>query len=140
MTEANHTPNETRSTADLISSAFQHVNGLIRGEISLAKAELEDSLRQAVAGVGLMAGALVMVIIGLNVLAAAIVAGLAELGMHPGWAALATGIFFLIAAAILARVGLAALAPSNLMPTRIARNVRRDAETLKEATTHDTRN
>lgn len=140
MTETSHSPNETRSTADLIASAFQHVNGLIRGEISLAKAELEESLRQAMAGVGLMAGALVMVIIALNVLAAAIVAGLAEMGLHPGWAAFVTGIFFLIAAAIMARVGMAALAPSNLMPTRTARNVRRDAETLKEATTHDTRN
>ena len=34
-------PPESRSTGDLIQTAFQHVNGLIRGEIALARAEAE---------------------------------------------------------------------------------------------------
>ena len=45
---------------------------------------------------------------------------------------------FLVAAAILAKSGLAALDPARLAPTRTARNVRRDVETVKEAT-NDTR-
>lgn len=123
-----------RSTADLISSAFQHVNGLVRGEITLAKAELQESLRHMMAGVGMIAAAAVMIVTALNVFAAAIVAGLTELGLHPGWAALVTGVFFLIAGGILWLIGRSALDPEKLMPTRTARNVRRDAETVKEAT------
>lgn len=128
------TTSDNRSTADLISSAFQHVNGLVRGEISLAKAELQESLRHMLAGVGMIAAAAVMVIVALNVFAAAIVAGLTEAGLHPGWAAFLTGVFFLVAAAILGLIGKKALDPENLMPTRTARNVKRDAETVKEAT------
>ncbi len=123
-----------RSTADLISSAFQHVNGLVRGEISLAKAEIQESMKHMMAGIGMMAAAAIMVITALNVFAAAIAAGLTEAGLHPGWAAFLTGIFFLVAAGILAMIGKKALDPENLMPTRTARNVRRDAETVKEAT------
>lgn len=123
-----------RSTADLISSAFQHVNGLVRGEISLAKAEIQESMKHMMAGIGMMAAAAIMVVTALNVFAAAIAAGLTEAGLHPGWAAFLTGIFFLVAAGILAMIGKKALDPENLMPTRTARNVRRDAETVKEAT------
>jgi hypothetical protein len=133
MTDTSHIPPETKSTPELISSAFQNINGLIRGEIALARAETADSLRAGMAGVGLMAGALVMVITALNVFAAAIVAGLAEMGIHPGWAAFATGIAFLLAAFILAKAGKAALDPARLTPNRTAENIRRDAETLKEA-------
>lgn len=127
-------PPESRTTADLIQSAFQQLNGLIRGEIALARAEIEESLRRAAVGVGMLAGALVMVLVALNVLAAAIVAGLAEAGMHPGWAALIVGVLFLVAAAIMGKSGMAALDPSKLAPTRTARNVQRDVETVKEAT------
>lgn len=127
-------PPENRTTADLIQSAFQQLNGLVRGEIALARAEAEESLRRAAVGAGMLAGALVMVLVALNVLSAAIVAGLTEAGMHPGWAALVVGILFLVAAAIMGKAGMAALDPSKLAPNRTARNVRRDVETVKEAT------
>ena len=57
---------------------------------------------------------------------------------HPGWAALIVGAFFLIAAGVLAMLGKKALEPDNLVPRRTARNLKRDLETVKEAT-HDTR-
>jgi hypothetical protein len=127
-------PPESRTTGELLHSAFQHLNGLVRGEIALARAEAEESIRHAAIGVGMLAGALVMVLVALNVLAAAIVAGLTEAGMHPGWSALVVGILFLVAAAIMAKSGMAALDPARLAPTRTARNLQRDVETVKEAT------
>ena len=45
----------------------------------------------------------------------------------------------LVAAGVLAMTGKNSLDPSILAPNRTARNVRRDAETIKEAATHDTR-
>lgn len=132
-------PPEQRSTPDLISQAFQHLGNLVKGEINLARAEIQDGLQTAVAGIALIAGALVLVIVGLNILAAAIVAGLVEMGLHPGWAAFAVGIFFLVAAGILASTGKKVLDPSILAPNRTAKNVRRDAATIKEAATHDAR-
>lgn len=135
-----HTPPpEARSTPDLISQAFQHLGNLVKGEINLARAEITDGLQTAVAGIAMMAGALVMVLVGLNILAAAIVAGLTEMGLHPGWAAFIVGVLFLVAAGILAMIGKKSLDPTILAPNRTARNVRRDAATIKEAATHDTR-
>ena len=132
-------PPETRSTPDLISQALQHLANLVKGEINLARAEIHDGIQTAVAGIAMMAGALVMVLVGLNVLAAAIVAGLTEMGLHPGWSAFIVGLLFLVAAGVLAMTGKKSLDPSILAPNRTARNVRRDAETIKEAATHDTR-
>ena len=132
-------PPEARSTPDLISQAFQHLGNLVKGEINLARAELHDGIQTAVAGIAMMAGALVMVLVGLNVLAAAIVAGLTEMGLHPGWAAFIVGVLFLVAARILVLTGKKSLDPSILAPNRTARNVRRDAATIKEATTNDPR-
>jgi hypothetical protein len=131
-------PPEARTTGELIQTAFQHVNGLIRGEIALARAEAEESLRSAMVGVALLVVALVMVLVALNVLSAAIVAGLAEAGLAPGWAALIVGVLFLLAAALFAKMGKEALSPDNLAPKRTARNLKRDVETVKEAT-NDTR-
>lgn len=133
------TPPESRSTPDLIGQAFQHLGNLVKGEINLARAEIHDGIQTAVAGIAMMACALVMVIVGLNVLAAAIVAGLTEMGLHPGWAAFIVGALFLVAAAVLVFAGKKSLDPQVLAPNRTARNVRRDAATIKEATTHDPR-
>lgn len=132
-------PPEAKSTPDLISQAFQHLGNLVKGEINLARAEIQDGIQTAVAGIALMASALIMVIVGLNVLAAAIVAGLTEMGIHPGWSAFIVGLLFLVAAGALALTGKKALDPSILAPNRTARNVRRDAATIKEAATNDSR-
>lgn len=132
-------PPGTRSTPDLINQAFQHLTNLVKGEINLARAEIHDGIQTAVAGIAMMAGALVMVLVGLNVLAAAIVAGLTEMGIHPGWSAFIVGVLFLVAAGILVMTGKKSLDPQVLAPNRTARNVRRDAETIKEATTNGSR-
>ena len=134
-----NSPPEAKSTPDLISQAFQHLGNLVKGEINLARAEIQDGIQTAAAGVAMMAGALVMVLVGLNVLAAAIVAGLTEMGIHPGWSAFIVGVLFLVAAGILALIGKKSLDPTILAPNRTARNVRRDAATIKEATTNDAR-
>ena len=121
-----------RSTTTLISDALTHVTGLIRKEVDLARAEVSENVSRGVTAIGLVAGGVVVILVALNVLSAAIVAGLTELGLEAGWAALIVGVVYLVVAFILVRVGTSQLKAVNIAPTRTAESVRRDAKAMKE--------
>jgi Na+-driven multidrug efflux pump len=78
--------------------------------------------------VGLLAGALVIALTALNVLAAALVAGLAEWGLGAGWAALIVGVVLGVIAFALAMKAKNDLKLTNIAPSRTAKNVQRDAQ------------
>lgn len=124
---------DPRSTVRLVADMFAHLGGMMRGEVALAKAELRENLHAARRGVALLAGAAVLAVVALNVLTGALIAALSAAGLHPGWAALLVGLAIAVVALVLARTGAAALDPGNLAPRRTASNLKRDAETLKEA-------
>lgn len=86
------------SPTELVGQALSQTSTLIREEVRLARAELTESATQAAVAVGLLVGAVVASLVSLNVLAAALVAGLTELGMAGGWAALIVGVSLAIAA------------------------------------------
>ena len=121
-----------RSTARLFSDALTHTTGLIRKEVDLVRAELSENVSQAAAAVGMVVGGVVFVLVALNVLSAALVAGITELGLEAGWAALIVGVVYLVIAIILVRAGTSRLKAVNLAPTRTAESVRRDAKAMKE--------
>ena len=121
-----------RSTTSLFADALAHVSGLVRKEVDLVRAELSESASQAATAAGLIAGGIVFVLVALNVLTAAIVAGLTELGIEGGWAALIVGVVYLVIAAIMVRMGTTRLKATSLAPTRTAESVRRDAQLVKE--------
>lgn len=123
---------DPRPTGSLLSDAVNQLTRLLRGEVALAKAEVAQNLRSAGLGIGLLVGAVVLILVALNVLAAALVAALAETGLGAGWSALIVGVVILVVAAILAMRGLNALKPENLAPSRTVRNVQADAQTIKE--------
>lgn len=129
MNERNH---DARSTASLFSDALGHVSGLLRKEVDLARAEVSENISHAAVAVGLIVGGVVFVLVALNVLSAALVAGLAEFGIEPGWAALIVGAVYLAIAIVLVRKGTSDLKAASLAPTRTAESVRRDAQALKE--------
>jgi uncharacterized membrane protein YqjE len=122
---------DPRPTGSLLSDAINQLTRLVRGEVALAKAEVAQNIRNAGLGVGLLAGAAILALVALHVLAAALVAALAN-WMGPGWAALLVGVVILAVAAILALRGLNALKPENLMPSRTVHSVQADAQTIKE--------
>ena len=126
-----------RPTGSLVSDALNQISRLIRGEVALARAEVEENIRSAGAGIGMVVAGLVIALTALNVLAAALVAAVAEMGLEEGWAALIVGVLLAVVAAILASSGAKKLSPGSLAPSRTVENLRRDAETLKESTTHD---
>jgi Na+-driven multidrug efflux pump len=78
--------------------------------------------------VGLLAGALVIALTALNVLAAALVAGLTEWGLGAGWASLLVGVVLGAIALAMALKGRNDLKLSSIAPSRTAKNVQRDAQ------------
>lgn len=125
-----------KSAAGLLSDAIAHMSSLVRKEVDLARAEISENVSRAGVALGLLAGALVLALTALNVLAAALVAGLAETDLGPGWSALIVGLVLGAIALFLALKAKNDLKLSNIAPTRTAKNVQRDAQALKEATTN----
>ena len=126
----------SESTPDLVGDVLAHATGLVRKEMDLFRAELQEEADKAAAAVGMLAGALLLAIVALNVLAAAVVAWLTEAGLDAGWSALIVGGVLALIAIGLAVKGQSDLKLSSLAPTRTARNVDREVDAVKEATSH----
>ena len=124
---------QIRDTGGLLSDALQQVVALVRGELNLLRAEMDENVRKAVAAIGMIIAGVVIMLVALNVLAAALVGAIAELGLDAGWAALIVGVVFAIIAAILASKGTNDLKVTSLAPTRTTKNVERDGEAVKKA-------
>jgi uncharacterized membrane protein YqjE len=132
-TGATPTAGTTKSAGGLLGDALSHVSALVRSEVDLARAEINENLKKAGVAVGLLAGALVIGLVALNVLAVALVAALTAAGVPAGWSALIVGVVFAIIAAILVNKGLNDLKANSLAPTRTVKNIQRDANAVKEA-------
>ena len=127
------TTDPNKSTGSLLSDALTHVSSLVRSEVDLARAEINDNLKSAGIAIGMIAGAVVVVALtALNVLTAALVAALTEAGVPAGWSALIVGIALAIVAYFMVSKGTNDLKLSSLAPTRTAKNVKRDAQAVKE--------
>lgn len=123
---------QSQPTASLLSDVVRHVTALICGEVALAKAELAENVRRATSGILMFGGAAVLGMVGLGALADATVAALVTAGLSAGWAAATVGGGALLFAALLVHEGLGTFDKTNLIPRRTVRNVRRDAEQIKE--------
>ncbi len=122
-----------KSAGGLLSDALGNISGLVRSEVDLARAEISENLTQAGVAIGLIAGAAIIALVALNVLAAALVAALTELGLDGGWAALIVGVLLAGIAFALITKGVNDLKLSSLAPTRTMKNVKRDAAAVKDA-------
>ncbi|EAR49694.1 hypothetical protein OG2516_03528 [Oceanicola granulosus HTCC2516] len=121
------------STTSLVGDALQHVSSLVRSEVDLARAEIDQNLRRAGAAIGMIVAAGVIALTALNVLAGALVAAITEAGIDAGWSALIVGVLFAIIAYVLLKKGTNDLQLSSLAPTRTAENVKRDARAVQGA-------
>lgn len=125
---------QTTGTTNLVSNIIGHVTTLVRKEMELARAELGENLNGAMTAVGVIVAGVVFILVGLNVIAAALVAALTAAGMHPFWSAVIVGGVALIAALIMIKGGMSKLKASSLAPTRTTENVRRDVSAIRETT------
>ncbi|MDU9006772.1 phage holin family protein [Sedimentitalea todarodis] len=124
--------NANKSAGSLLSDAMSNVSGLVRNEVDLARAEISENVTKAGVAVGLIAGAAIIALVALNVLAAALVAALTEAGIDAGWSALIVGVLLGLLAYVLINKGVNDLKLSSLAPTRTVKNVQRDAEAVKD--------
>ncbi len=125
-------PDATRSAGGLLGDAMAHVGSLVRGEVDLARAEINENLKGAGIAIGMIAGGAIVALTALNVLSAALVAALTRAGLAASWSALIVGVIFAIVAYVMATKGLSDLKLQSLAPTRTAKNVKRDAQAVKE--------
>nr|WP_052026140.1 phage holin family protein [Oceaniovalibus guishaninsula] len=125
-------PGFIKSTGNLLTDTLNSVSSLIRNEIDLARAEVDQNVKRAGRAIGMLVAAGVIGLVALNVLAAALVDAIAAFGLAVGWAALIVGAILGIIAYILMNKGTSDLKLSSLAPTRTAKNVRRDANAVKE--------
>lgn len=124
--------NTNKSAGDLLSDALSNVSSMVRNEVDLARAEVSENVSRAGVAIGLIAGAIVIALVALNVLAAALVAALTEAGLDAGWSALIVGVVLAVIAFILIGKGVNDLKLSSLAPSRTVKNVKRDAEAVKD--------
>jgi hypothetical protein len=125
---------QSRSTGGLLGDALTHISALVRNEVDLARAELNENANRAAMALGLIGCAVIAAITALNVMAAALVAALTEWGLGAGWSALIVGVAFAVVAAAMLSKGTNDLKLSSLAPARTGRNVARDARAVKEST------
>ena len=121
----------THGLGEILGRVVTDLQHLVRGEVRLARAELDQKLDQVVmAAIWLVGGALVA-FAGLVVILQGVAAALAL--VLPTWAAsLIVGVLIVVAGALLARSGLAMLSLKTLTPDRMASSLQKDIRVVKE--------
>lgn len=116
---------------EVLGSVVTDIQDLVRGEVRLARAELDQKVdRVILAAIWLIGGALVA-FAGLVVILQGVAAALAL--VLPTWAAsLIVGVLIVVVGALFARSGLAMLSLKTLTPDRTASSLQKDAQVVKE--------
>ncbi|MEO6300575.1 MAG: phage holin family protein [Paracoccaceae bacterium] len=128
------TPNDPpKSAGEIVADIMNNVGNLVRNEVDLARSEIATSVSRAAVALRSMVLAVVLLITGINVLAAALVIFAVGEGVPILSAAIVVGVGLLIAATAIFFSAKTALGRVGLVPTRAVHNIQRDATTLKEA-------
>jgi len=132
-------PNDPRSVPQLLSDLARELTTLFRKEGQLIRAELSEKITQIQIGAGSAVAGAIILLVSLNVLTAALIAGLAKIGSDPAvpnsglgvaWASLIVGVILAILGGLMLKKGASAM--SNLTPERTLNQVSQDASLVKE--------
>lgn len=130
-TDSRPVPSPAHSIAEVAGGLAGDVQDLVRGELSLARAEFDHKLHSLLAGAISLVGGALVAFAGLVVLLEGGAAVLAR--WVPAWVALLiVGVVIVLAGGLIARAGLAQLSLKNLTPDRTAANLQKDGRILKE--------
>ena len=123
---------DDRSLKDLLADLTESITTLFRQEIQLARAETSEKISQVGVAIGAIAGGAILALAALIVLLQALVIGIAEAGVPPGWASLIVGVVVAVIAYVMIHKGTSDLKASNLAPDRTMSSLKRDAQVVKE--------
>jgi len=123
---------DDRSLGELFAELSRETGILIRKEVELATTEMSAKVRVAGAHVGIVAAGGALAHAGLLVLLAALVIGLAQIGVTPWLSAAIVAILTIAIGYLLVTTGLTRLKRTSIAPTQTI-------ETLKETASWQTR-
>ena len=123
---------DERSLGDLFAELSRETAVLVRKEVELATTEMTAKASVAGAHAGIMAAGGALAHAGVLVLLAALVIGLAQLGVTPWLSALIVALVTIVAGYVLVNKGLTGLRRTSVAP-------RQTIETLKETASWQTR-
>ncbi len=124
------------STGQLISQLSTQMSRLVRDELQLARAELQQSAKNAGTSAGLFGGAGVVALYGVGALIACVILALAL--VVPAWlSALIVTVVLFALAGILALVGRKKAAQVAPPVEHTVDSIKQDVETIKEGAHHD---
>jgi uncharacterized membrane protein YcjF (UPF0283 family) len=127
---ATGTSGTERTIGQLVADATHDLEGIVRGEIALAKAEVTDGAKVIGKGAGLLAGAAFLVLMGVVFLLHSAAWGIST--WLPVWAGyLIVAVVVLIIAAILALLGKKALETARPAPERAIDQAQQTIAVLK---------
>jgi membrane protein len=120
------------SAGELVHQLSEQTSTLIRQELRLATAELQEKGRHAGVGAGIFGGAGLVALYGVGALVAAAVIGLGTL-VEPWLAALIVGVVLLTVAGVAALLGKKQVEQATPpTPERAVESVQQDIHTVKE--------
>jgi drug/metabolite transporter (DMT)-like permease len=125
-------PNDERSIGELFAELSRETSVLVRKEMELATTEMTAKVKTAGAHAAIVAAGGALVHAGLLVLLAAIVIGLAQLGVAPWLSALIVAAVVMAVGYVLVTTGMTKMRATSLAPTQTM-------ESLKETATWTTR-
>lgn len=121
------------SIATLLQDIVGNIQGIIRSEVRLAKAEVTEDAGAMAKAAGMLVAGAVLGIYALGILLLFLVYALE--GPLPDWAAaLIVGVVVAIAAGVLAKVGLARVKSVNPAPEKTIDSVKEDIQWVKQQT------
>lgn len=121
-----------RSVPDLLGDLVLDFSALVRKEVALARAELNEKIGQVAGAAGGMAIGAVLLLAALIILLQAAVAGLVMLGLSPALASLIIAAAVGAVGGLLLRGGLHRLSEASLTPERTVNQLSKDATVAKE--------
>jgi len=124
-------PTDPRSVPQLLSDLAKELTTLFKKEGQLIRAELSEKATKLGVGIGSAAAGAIILLVALNVLAAALVAAIAQIGdMGVGWASLIVGVILAVVGALLVKQGTSQM--TDLTPERSVNQVSQDANLVKD--------
>ena len=123
---------QERSTPGLMADLLEQVTQLLRKEVQLFRAEVNDKTTRAMVAAGSILAAAVIAITALNLLAGALVVALTSAGIPAPWSAVIVGVVLAIVAFVIGKKGIDSLKAASLTPERTTRAAVRDVSMVKE--------